>query len=63
MDPRLGPLPVQWEEMRPEGKEVDVNVASRFKNRDTGEVMDSDPRLLPDALRDRGIPLESFCLV
>ncbi|SPO04617.1 related to heterokaryon incompatibility protein [Cephalotrichum gorgonifer] len=63
VDPRLEPLPVEWQEIRPEGKEDDVNVASRFRNKDTGEVMESDPRMLPDALRDRGIPLENFCLV
>jgi hypothetical protein len=64
LDPRLGPLPEQWEEMRPESDVVEeFSLASSFKHRGTEEVMESDPRLLPDALKELGIKVEKFLLI
>lgn len=61
-DPRLEPLPQPWSLKWNE----DPLCASRrvpvYINGDTGERLRSDPRLLPDALRARGVPLESFIL-
>ena len=64
LDPRLGPLPEQWGEIRPESDVVEeFSLASSFKHRGTGEIMESDPRLLPDALKERGIKVEKFLLI
>ncbi|KLU88072.1 hypothetical protein MAPG_07059 [Magnaporthiopsis poae ATCC 64411] len=68
-DPRLPPLPPPWEAVdnvaaakRLERTLDDPFVFRRFRNKETGEVVNSDPRMLPDALRARGVPLEFFTL-
>lgn len=62
-DPRLDQLPVGWEAIREERTKDDPQLFSWFRNKVTGETMNSDPRMLPEALRDRGVNLELFKLV
>lgn len=63
-DPRLPPLPATWEEQGlRERKQEDPFFFREFKDRETGDVINSDPRMFPEALRQRGIQLESFRLV
>lgn len=62
-DPRLGGLPGEWTRtVAPDrlwaGKKVDA-----FRNTATGQILYSDPRMLPDALKARGVPLETFKLI
>jgi hypothetical protein len=61
-DPRLGPLPPQWEPMRSIDPADDYQNA-RFRNNLTGELINSDPRLLPEALEKRGVKLQTFQLI
>ena len=63
LDPRLGPLAEPWEELKAVRTRDDPTIFARFRNKQTGEVMNSDPRMLPDALRARGVPLKTFRLV
>lgn len=58
-DPRLGLIPAGWRLQR--HKEMDVY--NQYKNERTGEVTVWDPRLGPDALRERGVQLQEFQLV
>lgn len=63
-DPRLPPLPADWEEQAQRDRTQDDPFFLReFQNKVTGEIMNSDPRMLPDALRQRGVRLETFRLV
>jgi hypothetical protein len=41
----------------------DPIVMAVFKNTETGEIMKSDPRMLPEALIARGVKLENIRLV
>jgi hypothetical protein len=61
-DPRLGPLE-GWEMLGgvPES-ETSILVAT-FRNCETGEVMNSDPRLSPDGLKNLGADIRSFHLI
>lgn len=62
-DPRLGPVPYPWERVdvdRPRGASA---LWACFRNQETEELIDSDPRLLPDALETMGITLESFQII
>lgn len=62
-DPRLQSLPPFWEEVDQED-EVRLGVpVQHHRNIVGGEIINSDPRLLPDALFARGVPLQRFCLV
>ena len=63
LDPRLGPLVEPWEELKVVRTPDDPAMFAGFGNKQTGEVMNSDPRMLPDALRARGVPLKTFTLV
>lgn len=65
-EPRLSPLsPHEWEEVQgdntlgPEHRGFHLS----FRNKQTGQVLDSDPRMQPEALRQRGVDLEVFRLV
>ncbi|KAK7431767.1 hypothetical protein QQZ08_001707 [Neonectria magnoliae] len=65
-DPRLEALP-EWEripfdklERRLTGD--DPEVLDFFKNTTDGRVVNSDPRMLPESLRKRGVELETFVL-
>ncbi|KAI9646426.1 hypothetical protein NHQ30_004418 [Ciborinia camelliae] len=63
-DPRLPPLPSEWIEInRDDGPCPWPIRRSSFKNVVTGESMDSDPRMLPEALMERGVKLQQFRLV
>ncbi|KAL8365197.1 hypothetical protein RB595_004145 [Gaeumannomyces hyphopodioides] len=75
-DPRLMkvPLPGAWERLRGrrgsgeqdgDGEEADdPEMFDYFRNRDTGEVVNSDPRMMPEALEARGVSgLQRFALV
>ncbi|KLU92599.1 hypothetical protein MAPG_11544 [Magnaporthiopsis poae ATCC 64411] len=68
-DPRLPPLPPPWVAVDNvaatgtlERSLDDPYIFRRFRNRETGEVVNSDPRMSPDALRARGLALEYFTL-
>ena len=66
-DPRLEPHPL-WERVALEelGRELtgdDPQDCAFFRHKETGEIMDSDPRLLPEALAARGVELVKFTLV
>jgi hypothetical protein len=65
-DPRLdalGPVPDEWEAVQSERMPGDPKNFQKFRNRSTGEIINSDPRLLPDALEGRGLQLELLRLV
>lgn len=62
-DPRLPTLPAAWEEVKAEMSEDDIIYARWFKNAQTGEVIEHDPRLIPESLRAQGIPIQNFRLI
>lgn len=62
-DPRLGELPPEWEAVQADRTKDDPHFFMWFRNNITGETMNSDPRMLPEALRDRGVDLQTFRLV
>ncbi|KAH9905372.1 HET-domain-containing protein [Xylariomycetidae sp. FL2044] len=64
-DPRLAEvlLPPEWEPIDREWTTADPLYCKWFKHRETGEVINSDPRLFPEALRERGVPLKTITLV
>ena len=61
-DPRLGPMPEEWEGTDQEPADFDSHFGPWCRNKLTGEIINSDPRLLPDALRARGVELQTFAL-
>ncbi|KAH7149237.1 heterokaryon incompatibility protein-domain-containing protein [Dactylonectria estremocensis] len=65
-DPRLGPLS-DWERIPLDrlGRDLtgdDPEVMDFFKNLKDGRIVNSDPRLSPDALEKMGVKLEAFVL-
>lgn len=62
-DPRLGDLPLDWEKVERERTRDDPVIFAPYRNKRTGEEINSDPRLLPEALLARGVNLEKFRLV
>ncbi|KAI1353846.1 HET-domain-containing protein [Xylaria sp. FL0043] len=64
-DPRLDsiPLPAEWEPIEFEWTRSDPDNCRKFRNRDTGEIINTDPRLLPEALLERGIPVKTITLI
>jgi hypothetical protein len=58
VDPRLGPVPDDWEQLEND----DPQRLQKWKNTTTGDIINSDPRLLPGALRERGVKLQTFAL-
>jgi len=62
-DPRLGGLPPDWERIEHERTSDDALLYSYHRNTVTGEVINSDPRMFPEALAARGVKLEQFLLV
>ncbi|KAK4214226.1 heterokaryon incompatibility protein-domain-containing protein [Rhypophila decipiens] len=63
-DPRLSGVDLDdWERIEHEMDPDDAEMYDYFRNKKTGEVLDSDPRMLPDALGRMGVELESFTLV
>jgi len=61
-DPRLEPLPPVWERLDVDRTSDDPEVYEKFRNTDTGEEINFDPRMRLDALEARGIPLRTFAL-
>jgi hypothetical protein len=61
-DPRLKPLPWNWERATYERLADDPAIFERFRNVETGELVNYDPRLFPEALEARGVELQSFRL-
>jgi hypothetical protein len=57
-DPRLGPVSDDWENLEND----DPHRIQKWKNKGTGETINSDPRLLPQALIKRGVKLQTFAL-
>jgi hypothetical protein len=57
-DPRLGPVSDDWENLEND----DPHRIQKWKNKTTGETINSDPRLLPQALIERGVKLQTFAL-
>jgi hypothetical protein len=63
-DPRLGPIDEHWERIPPEWSKRDTEAGPNwYRNRLTGVEINCDPRMLPDALLARGVPLTTFTLV
>ena len=62
-DPRLEPLPLNWERATYERFANDPAIFERFRNLVTGELVNYDPRLSPERLEARGVELQSFRLV
>ncbi|KAK0631415.1 heterokaryon incompatibility protein-domain-containing protein [Immersiella caudata] len=60
-DPRLGELG-DWERVDAKMGADDPEVFEFFRHKETEEVMNSDPRMLPDALKARGVELTTFVL-
>jgi hypothetical protein len=65
-DPRV-PLPTQWRYKYIRRKD-EPNIPKEmlsfvFENVETKEITWRDPRLTPEALRERGVNLEEFLLV
>ncbi|KAK5652292.1 hypothetical protein OQA88_10640 [Cercophora sp. LCS_1] len=64
-DPRLEPLPDEWTLRELNGRDDESNEGLplyEFVNRNTGEVTRFDPRMTVEALRERGVGVESFTL-
>lgn len=62
-DPRLPPLSSEWEIIERKRTHEDPSFFKDFRNIISGETLNSDPRMLPDALEERGVKLETFRLV
>ena len=64
-DPRLGSesKASAWESISLEKTLDDPHLFFPHRNKITGEVINSDPRLMPQSLLDRGVKLEQFRLV
>lgn len=61
-DPRLEPL-VGWERIYRDKTSCEPELFQYFRNMTSGEEMNSDPRLSPQALESRGVNLQTFKLV
>lgn len=57
-DPRLYVVSEEWERLDND----DPHRIQKWKNKETGEIINSDPRLLPNALIERGVRLQTFTL-
>lgn len=64
-DPRLEQiqLPSEWECISWERTRDDPRSCSKFRHRDTGEIIDYDPRMTAEALRGRGVPIRQITLI
>ncbi|KAI0453613.1 heterokaryon incompatibility protein-domain-containing protein [Xylaria acuta] len=62
-DPRLEPLGDHWERLDLRDRTADdPEIFQEFRHKPTGRIFKSDPRLSPEALRKRGVALETFSL-
>jgi hypothetical protein len=62
-DPRLEPWSASWEPLETIRDATDPMFFKKWRNIETGEVINSDPRLTVEALRARGVDLTEFKLV
>lgn len=62
-DPRLEPLPSNWERATYKRIPDDPAIFERFRNLLNGALVNYDPRLSPEGLEARGIELQTFRLV
>ncbi|KAJ4361876.1 hypothetical protein N0V83_010817 [Neocucurbitaria cava] len=62
-DPRLADLPHDWEEFEREWEYGDARNAKWFKNTKTGRILNSDPRMHPEALKPRGVSVREIELI
>jgi hypothetical protein len=63
-DPRLTPFGCKvWERFYREPDAGDPEYYDFWRNRETGEEMNSDPRMRPEVLKAHGIPIETFDLI
>ena len=65
-DPRVQRLQYyapQWEKISRKRTQDDPYFLQSFQHKQTGEVMNSDPRLLPANLKQHNVQLESFRLI
>ncbi|KFY26841.1 hypothetical protein V493_03842 [Pseudogymnoascus sp. VKM F-4281 (FW-2241)] len=62
-DPRLGLVPIEWELLQGDRTPDDPDIFARFRNKITGQEINSDPRLFLDALKARRVDLKTFQLV
>ncbi|KAN0110892.1 hypothetical protein V8E51_007279 [Hyaloscypha variabilis] len=66
MDPRLGPLPENWQIRYFRGRESDEDgdlADFEFENKESGVVTWTDPRLTKETLVERGLDMREFILV
>ncbi|KAK8052548.1 hypothetical protein PG993_003933 [Apiospora rasikravindrae] len=64
-DPRLErtPLPKEWEPVSWTRRDIDPSICCRFRNKETGERINYDPRMTSKALQDRGVEIREITLV
>ncbi len=62
LDPRLGELD-GWDVLDHVPKGQTGHLVALFRNKSTGDIMNSDPRMLGDELEKRGVLLQYFALV
>jgi hypothetical protein len=62
-DPRLDALPQEWDEIEEDNEARLIPHVQHYRNKITGEIINSDPRLSPESLEARGVHLETFTLV
>jgi hypothetical protein len=61
-DPRLPPLPSQWERIETEMTSGPTTF-QLFKNGDDGRTINYDPRMTPNTFESKGVAIERFILV
>ena len=63
LDPRLESLSPEWEPYEIEETSNEAERVAWFRNKGTGETLNSDPRMLPEALKSRGVNVRKIQLV
>lgn len=61
-DPGLPPLDESWRKVCRQRTPDDPLHVAYFEHIPAGRIINSDPRLLPHVLRNRGVNLETFAL-
>jgi len=64
-DPRLIDIPFTqgWEPLKGVNTNDDPIICTNFRHRESGEVINYDPRLTPEALKSRGISIKSLTII
>lgn len=64
-DPRLDevPLPHEWEPVAWTRESIDPMTCCRFRNKLTGELINYDPRMTGEALKERGVNIKEIVLI